>query len=228
MSALPEPRTAEPRTAEPRTAEPGTEGPRPGAPAGRPAARGRRTLGPMLLLTVLGAVLVLTAVSRVWATGTVAGVTGGTLDVSVTGSTVSGLPTGLALAALAAAVAVFAVRGAGRIAVGVLMALAGLGVAAGAAANAGDATALHTEAARKLALAGAQAEQVGHSVWPWIALAGGLLIVLAGLLTVRFGRDWPGMGSRYDAPTRKAPAKAGDTPADLWKALDRGEDPTTG
>ncbi|MFC9326891.1 TIGR02234 family membrane protein [Kitasatospora sp. NPDC057015] len=212
MSALPAPRTEEAA---------------PAAPATPPAAAGRRTLGPMLLLTVLGAVLVLTAAGRVWATGTVAGVTGGTLRVSVTGGTVSGLPTGLALTALAAAVAVFAVRGAGRIAVGVLTVLAGLGVAVGAALNAGDATALHAEAARKLALAGARAEQVDHSVWPWLALAGGLLIALAGLLTVRFGRSWPGMGSRYDAPTRKAPAKAaGDTPADLWKALDRGEDPT--
>jgi uncharacterized membrane protein (TIGR02234 family) len=182
----------------------------------------------MLLLTVLGAVLVLTAVSRVWATGTVAGVTGGALDVSVTGSTVSGLPTGLALAALAAAVAVFAVRGAGRVAVGLLLTLAGLGAAAGAALNAAGTTALHAEAARKLALAGARAEHVGHSVWPWLALLGGLLIAAAGLLTVRYGRSWPGMGSRYDAPTRQAPARPSDAPADLWKALDRGEDPTVG
>jgi hypothetical protein len=39
------------------------------------------------------------------------------------------------------------------------------------------------------------------------------------------------MGSRYDAPTGAAPARrvaagAAETPADLWKALDRGEDPT--
>ncbi len=217
MSALPAPRT-EARTDEPAEA----------APAAPPTARGRRTLGPMLLATVLGAVLVLTAVSRVWATGRVAGVTGAALDVSVTGATVSGLPTGLALAAVAAAVAVFAVRGAGRTGVGALMVLTGLGLAADAAANAGDTAALHVEAARKLALAGARAGQVGHSLWPWVALAGGLLIALAGVLTVRFGRDWPGMGTRYDAPTRKAPARTGDTPADLWKALDRGEDPTAG
>ncbi|WP_371482260.1 TIGR02234 family membrane protein [Kitasatospora sp. NBC_00315] len=215
MSALPAPRTET------------RDEPAEAVPAAPPRA-GRRTLAPMLLLTVLGAVLVLTAVGRVWATGTVAGVTGGTLDVSVTGSTVSGLPTGLALAALAAAVAVFAVRGAGRVAVGALTALAGLGAAGAAAAGAGDTAALHTEAARKLALTGAQAEQVGHSLWPWVALAGGLMIASAGLLTVRFGRDWPGMGSRYDAPTRRKPAQAGDTPADLWKALDRGEDPTSG
>ncbi|WP_344337428.1 Trp biosynthesis-associated membrane protein, partial [Kitasatospora putterlickiae] len=74
---------------------------------------------------------------------------------------------------------------------------------------------------------------VGHTAWPWVALAGGLLLALAGLLTVRYGRGWPAMGSRYEAPTGKASAKrpsagAAQNPADLWKALDRGEDPTAG
>ncbi|MFJ2580644.1 TIGR02234 family membrane protein [Kitasatospora aureofaciens] len=190
-------------------------------PAPTPAARpSRRTLGVMLLLTVLGAVLVLTAAGRDWAQGRA-----GTLEVSVTGGKISELPGGLALVGLAAAVAVFAVRGVGRIAVGVLTLLAGLGVAATAVAGAGDTTALDGEAARKLALAGSTATEVGHTGWPWAAVAGGVLLALAGLLTVRFGRGWPAMGSRYEAPTRTAPATT-DTPADLWKALDRGEDPT--
>ncbi|WP_406197618.1 TIGR02234 family membrane protein [Kitasatospora sp. NBC_01560] len=194
------------------------------APAGPPAApakAGRRTLGLMLLLTLLGVVLVLTAAGRVWSEGRA-----GTLEVSVTGSRISELPGGLALVALAAALAVFAVRGAGRIAVGVLTLLAGLGAAAAAAAGAGDTVALDSEAAARLALSGTAATAVGHTGWPWVALAGGLLLALAGLLTARYGRGWPAMGSRYDAPTRKAPAKAAESPSDLWKALDRGEDPT--
>jgi uncharacterized membrane protein (TIGR02234 family) len=176
----------------------------------------------MLLLTVLSAVLVLTAVGRDWAQGRA-----GTLEVSVTGGKISELPGGLALVGLAAAIAVFAVRGAGRLAVGALTLLAGLGVAATAVAGSGDTTALDAEAARKLALAGSTATGVGHTAWPWVAVAGGALLAVAGLLTLRFGRGWPAMGSRYEAPTRKAPAKGADTPADLWKALDRGEDPTT-
>lgn len=175
----------------------------------------------MLLLTVLSAVLVLTAVGRVWSEGRA-----GTLAVSVSGGAISELPGGLALVGLAAAVAVFAVRGAGRLAVGALTLLAGLGAAAASAAGAGDTAALDAEAARKLALSGSAATEVGHTGWPWVALAGGLLLAVAGLLTLRYGRSWPAMGSRYEAPTRKAPAKS-DTPADLWKALDRGEDPTT-
>lgn len=190
------------------------------SPAPTSTTPSRRTLAVMLLLTVLSAVLVLTAAGKVWAEGKAGG-----LNVSVTGSAISELPGGLALVGLAAAVAVFAVRGAGRLAVGALTLLAGLGAAAAAVAGAGDTDALDTEAARKLALAGSTATDVTHGAWPWLAVAGGLLLAAAGLLTLRYGRGWPAMGSRYEAPTRKGPAKA-ETPADLWKALDRGEDPT--
>ncbi|MFD9127992.1 TIGR02234 family membrane protein [Kitasatospora sp. NPDC059571] len=188
----------------------------------------RRPLALMLLLTALGAVLVLTSVGRVWAHGVVAGTAGGRLEVSATGSRLTGLPAGLALVAMAAAVAVFAVRGAARTAVGALTALAGLGAVAGALLGATDTAALDGEAAGRLALAGAHAEQIGHTAWPWAAVAGGLLLAAAGLLTVVRGRTWPAMGARYDAPTRRAAAapRPTDSSAELWKALDRGEDPT--
>ncbi|MGE7433284.1 TIGR02234 family membrane protein [Kitasatospora sp. NPDC001175] len=194
-----------------------------------PAERrgGRRSLGVMLLLTALGAVLVLTAVGRTWAEGTLPA----KMAVSVTGSAVSGLPTGLTLAVMAAAVAVFAVRGTGRIVVGALAALAGAGVAVTSALGASDTSALDAEAARKLALVSAQAELPSHTAWPWVAVAGGVLLALAGLITVRSGRDWPAMGARYEAPAGQAPGagkrpKPAGTPAELWQALDRGEDPT--
>ncbi|BFV59860.1 TIGR02234 family membrane protein [Kitasatospora sp. CMC57] len=205
MTSFPSPRTAEP------AAEP------------VPEKNSRRMLGVMLLLTVAGAVLVLTAVSRVWATGRAGG-----LAVEVTGSAVSGLPGGLALVGLASAVAVFAVRGAGKVVVGALVTLAGLGAGVTAAFGAAATGALDAEAAKKLALVSARAEQVSHTAWPWAAVLGGLLLTLAGLLTVRYGRDWPALGSRYDAPARKAAprAKAAGSPAELWQALDRGEDPT--
>lgn len=181
----------------------------------------------MLSLTALGAVLVLTAVGRTWAEGTLPA----KMEISVTGSAISGLPSGLTLAAMAAAVAVFAVRGGGRIVVGLLATLAGLGVAIGSALGARDTSALDAEAARKLALVSAQAGSPGHTAWPWVALVGGVLLALAGLLTVRSGRHWPAMGARYEAPAGKAkagrrPPQAAGTPAELWQALDRGEDPT--
>lgn len=178
----------------------------------------------MLLLIVVGATLVLWAVGRSWASGKVAG-----LDVTASGSDISGLPSALALVSLASGVAVFAVRGAARAVVGGLVVLAGLGTAAAAGLGAGDTAALDSDAARKLGLTGVTAEHVGHTAWPWVALLGGLLLAVAGLLTIRQGKAWPSMGARYDAPTARraaTAAKSTGTPADLWKALDRGEDPT--
>jgi uncharacterized membrane protein (TIGR02234 family) len=177
----------------------------------------------MLLLTVLGAVLVLFAVGRTWATGQVAG----GLAVSASGSDVSGLPGALALVGLASAVAVFAVRGAGRMVVGVLVVAAGLGAAVASALGAADSGTVDAMAAKRLALSGTAAEQVAHTAWPWLAVAGGLLLAAAGALTLLRGRGWPSMGTRYEAPTAGPGRKAtAGTPADLWKALDRGEDPT--
>ncbi len=69
-----------------------------------------------------------------------------------------------------------------------------------------------------------------HTVWPYVTAGGAVLILAAGLLALRFGGGWPAMGGRYErdgAPRgRKAAAEDPDRPEDLWKALDRGEDPT--
>ncbi|MGW4383739.1 TIGR02234 family membrane protein [Kitasatospora sp. NPDC004531] len=189
-----------------------------------PTSRG--TLALMLVLTALGAALVLTAVGRTWAEGVAPGM-GGRIAISASGSKLTGLPTGMALVAMAAAVAVFAVRGRARLLMGVLTVLAGAGAVAGALIGRAETAALHALAAGQLGLTSAHAEEITRTGWPWVALVGGLLLAAAGALTVRFGRNWPAMGSRYEAPTRKRPTgAAGGSPADLWKALDRGEDPT--
>ncbi|AXI77044.1 TIGR02234 family membrane protein [Peterkaempfera bronchialis] len=215
MNAQPEPRTAEPRTAE-----------APAAPqADRAAAR--RSLALMLLLTVAGAVLVLWATGRTWAEGGATGL--GPARLTATGHDISGLPGALALVGLASSVAVFAVRRAGRLAVGALVALAGAGAAVAAVLGATDTSAVDAKAARSLALTTATADHITHTAWPWLAAAGGVLLCAAGLLTLVRGRAWPGMSSKYDAPAARArtPRRRATTPADLWNALDRGEDPTT-
>jgi uncharacterized membrane protein (TIGR02234 family) len=64
--------------------------------------------------------------------------------------------------------------------------------------------------------------------WPLATVLGGLLVAAAGGLTLARGRDWPGMGARYDRPSGSArPGSARpETEAALWDALDRGDDPT--
>ncbi|HEY3556095.1 MAG TPA: Trp biosynthesis-associated membrane protein [Kribbella sp.] len=69
------------------------------------------------------------------------------------------------------------------------------------------------------------ADQVTRSLGPapWFALAGGVALVCAGLLTVLTAQRWKRATVRYE----RDPAVAGsDHGADQWKAIDAGEDPT--
>ncbi|MFB7375652.1 TIGR02234 family membrane protein [Streptomyces sp. NPDC056222] len=204
------------------------------ARAGAAAASsgGRRSLAVALLLGALGATVVLLSAGQIWAEGT-ASVGGGTVPVEADGGTVTGVPTALAIVGLAALVAVFAVRRAGRTLVSGLLALSGAGAALAAFLGASDTDALDAEAARITGDTAASVSGLTHTAWPYVAAAGALLILAAGLLALRYGKSWPTMGGRYERSgtpraARKAPAAgvAADRPEDLWKALDRGEDPT--
>ncbi|MGW4776571.1 TIGR02234 family membrane protein [Streptomyces filamentosus] len=191
---------------------------------------GRRSLALALLLGALGATVVLLSASQIWAQGT-ASVAGGTVPVEADGGTVTGVPTALAIVGLAALVAVFAVRRAGRTLVAGLLALSGAGAALAAFLGASDSAALDAEAARISGDTAAAVAGLTHTAWPYVTAGGALLILLAGLFALRFGKSWPAMGGRYErSGTPRTPRRAAagdpDRPEDLWKALDRGEDPT--
>ncbi|WP_231486392.1 Trp biosynthesis-associated membrane protein, partial [Candidatus Blastococcus massiliensis] len=146
------------------------------------------------------------------------------------------------LVLLAAAVALLAVRGTGRVLVGLLAALAG-----GALGWSGlrVLTGGLDEAGRDLpGLAGATVTGTSAEVgttWPTLALVAGALAIAAGAFVAIRGRAWPGMGRRYERPgatpvagviapaatAPSAPRTDEDRAAEAWKALDRGEDPTT-
>uniref|UniRef100_A0AAU2JPH0 TIGR02234 family membrane protein n=1 Tax=Streptomyces sp. NBC_00049 TaxID=2903617 RepID=A0AAU2JPH0_9ACTN len=202
--------------------------PEPEAPDSR---SGRRSVAAALLLGTLGATVVLLASGRIWARGTAA-FGGDSLQLTADGRAVTGLPAALAIVGLAALVAVFAVRGKGRLLVSGLLALSGLGAALAAVFGADGRSALDAEAARTTADTAARVAGLTHTAWPYVTAAGAVLILAAGLLALRFGRGWPGMGGRYERDgsprQRKSAAVDPDRPEDLWKALDRGEDPTTG
>ena len=191
-----------------------------------------RALAAALPLGALGAALVLLGSGKTWSTG-LAESAGTGLHVHASGTATTALPGALALVGLASLVAVFAVRRAGRYVVTGLLALSGLGVIVTTLARRGDRHALDAAAAGATGLRHATATHTGTTSWPLVVVAGGVLLLLAGLLALRHGRHWPAMSSRYDrkdgaAPRRSAAAKPvdPDSAADLWKALDRGEDPT--
>lgn len=194
----------------------------------------RRALALALLCGAAGAALALLASGQVWGHATASFAQGG-LPVKAKGGDVTGLPSALALVGLAALVAVFAVRRAARALVAALLTLCGAGTGAAALLGAGDSGALEEKAARASGLARAGIETVHVSVWPYVSALGGVLLVVAGVLALRYGPAWPSMSgsARYErtgrTPRGTAPEPVDpDRPEDLWKALDRGEDPTGG
>ncbi|MFJ1645185.1 TIGR02234 family membrane protein [Streptomyces sp. NPDC088258] len=203
---------------------------------------GRRALAAALLLGAAGAAVVLIASGQNWAGGTAA-VGGGSVPLDADGRDITGVPAALAVVGLAALVAVFAVRGAGRLLVSALLALSGAGAALAAFLGAADRSALDDMAARTTGDTAATVHALSHTAWPYVTAAGSVLILLAGLLALVYGRKWPGMSGRYERPgagaagaatgpaargraARRTPVVDPDRPEDLWKALDRGEDPT--
>ncbi|MFK0155534.1 TIGR02234 family membrane protein [Streptomyces sp. NPDC090499] len=206
--------------------------PHPTSEAGEPARSGRRSLAVALLFGALGAAVALLSTRQRWAAGT-ATVAGGNFPLTAKGSDVTGVPAALAIVGLAALVAVFAVRKAGRFLVSGLLALSGAGIAAAALLGAADGSALDEKAAEASGDTSATVDALSHTGWPYVAAAGGALILVAGLLALRYGRLWPAMSGRYERGTgaerpRRAPKPVDpDRPEDIWKALDRGEDPTS-
>ncbi|MFF7792492.1 TIGR02234 family membrane protein [Streptomyces sp. NPDC007991] len=207
-----------------------TAAPHPRSEAAGSARAGRLSLAVALLCGALGAAVALLATRQRWAEGT-ATVAGGAFPLTAKGSDVTGVPAALAVVGLAALVAVFAVRRAGRFVVAGLLALSGAGIVAAAVLGASDSSALDEQAAQASGDTSASVDTLSHTAWPYVAAVGGVLILLAGLLALRYGRLWPAMSGRYERggtprSRRKAPAVDPDRPEDLWKALDRGEDPT--
>jgi uncharacterized membrane protein (TIGR02234 family) len=189
-----------------------------------------------MAVAVVGAVaaggLALSAGGQTWVTATVERLEPlPPVTEQLTGSELAPLVPAGGLVLLAAAVALVAVRGAGRVLVGLLAAVAG-----GALGWSGLRTLL-TDAdvtAAGVVGSGTPGSTLTAEVsaaWPALVLVAGLLAVAAGLLTVLRGSSWPGMGRRYERPASAAPAPVRrrtdeDRALDAWRALDRGEDPT--
>ncbi|MEV8514714.1 Trp biosynthesis-associated membrane protein [Dactylosporangium sp. NPDC051484] len=170
---------------------------------------GRRGLAITAVACAAGAGLVLLAATRGWQdviTNQPAPLP--PITEHRTGTEIAPWLPALGVVALAGAGALLATRAAARLVVGALLILSGAGVVVAALVTLGDDVKV---------------------VWPLLCTLGGLVVLAAGLVTARAGRSWPGMGARYERLS--AAEKKPDRPAsqaELWDALDRGEDPTSG
>ncbi len=192
----------------------------------------RREMAVAVVGLAAGGGLALSAGGQTWLTATVARPEPlPPVTEQLTGSELAPLVPAGGLVLLAAAVALVAVRGAGRVLVGLLAAVAG-----GALGWSGLRTLL-TDAdvtAAGVVGSGTPGSTLTAEVsaaWPVLVLVAGLLAVAAGLLTVLRGSSWPGMGRRYERPAAATAAPVRrrtdeDRALDAWRALDRGEDPT--
>lgn len=124
------------------------------------------------------------------------------------------------LVALAGVVAVAATRRWGRVLVGGALAASGTTVAALTvqAIREIELRVVEDAVLRRLTVSPTAVDLTG---WPYVALLAGVLLAATGVLVAVRGPGWAGLSARYENPAARP---AND--ADLWAALDRGEDPT--
>lgn len=177
---------------------------------------GRREMAVVLGLAVVAAAVLVLAAGRTWAVVVWAPPGLPRTDQALVGRVLAPGAFAFGLAGLAGGVGLLATRGWARRAVAAVVGLCGLGAAVSAA--------LATRAAaasRELPAAAAAEDVAVHgTAWPWVGLGAGALLALAGAYAAARCARWPGMGARYDAPKQR------EAEPDMWRALDRGDDPT--
>jgi uncharacterized membrane protein (TIGR02234 family) len=177
-------------------------------------------LGLTAVVGLAGAGLASVASAQVWGRAEVTDPVARVVEVR--GADVSPVALPLALVALAGWGAVLVLRRCGRRVVAVVGLLAAVGVVVAVATRVGSVG----ETARGLVSGGGVRSDltVTTTSWPWVAMVGAALTVVAFLAAYRGAPGWPEMSSRYDAPTDREDVRRD---SDLWRALDEGRDPTT-
>jgi uncharacterized membrane protein (TIGR02234 family) len=137
----------------------------------------------------------------------------------------TGLSQALAIVALAGTLLLLALRTRGRRVVSALLLLVGAAIAiVGGLRLQPSAEAVRSQV-REVSLT--DAFQLTATVWPWVFALSGVLVAGGAVLTMITAWAWPSAPDRFQAGLVKAEGSASDDPAELWKALDAGVDPTT-
>lgn len=202
-----------------------------------------RTKRPALILTGVGAGGTLLSAVQTWASGSVVDPLLGTHAIAAQGSAVAPAVLLVPVVAAAGAVAALISGRVLRVAAGVAVILAGVGLGVLAVRAGLDPTeALARQAVAASGRTGVLPHEAGASMWPWLAAASGLLFVAAGVLVARGGPGWGPAGERFerggggssaarrsqaDQPDQASTDEAGGSGLTDWDRLSRGEDPTS-
>jgi len=178
----------------------------------------RNLLGPVVVLLLTSGGGALLASRAAWSTATASPAGLPEVDLSVTGTDVAPGAVGLALVVMAAAAGVLAAGPRLRRGIGCLVVAAAVGGIV-VVLTASDAAA-RSRALDRAAVSGVEVAWSGTAMPVLAALAFGVAVVL-GVAVAVLGPRWSTMGRRFEAPS----AREAD-PADLWKAMDDGLDPT--
>jgi uncharacterized membrane protein (TIGR02234 family) len=136
-----------------------------------------------------------------------------------------GLSQALAIVALAGTLLMLSLRARGRRVVGALLLLVGGAIAAvGGLRLQPSADAVRSQV-REVSLA--DAFQLSATFWPWVFALSGVLVAAGAVLTMTTAGTWPSRSDRFQPGSSKAGVSASEDPAELWKAMDVGVDPTT-
>jgi uncharacterized membrane protein (TIGR02234 family) len=137
----------------------------------------------------------------------------------------TGLSQALAIVTLASTSLLLVLQTRGRRVVGALLLLVGIAIAVvGGLRLRPSAEAVRTQL-REVTLT--DAFQLTATVWPWVFALSGVLVAGGAVLTMITAAAWPSASDRFQAGLVKAEGSASDDPAELWKAMDAGVDPTT-
>ena len=200
------------------------------APPASAAAAGRRAKYTTMLVLVIGSVLALVAATQPWFAIRLTDTANHSNSVTVTGSSAAPALTALALAGLALTAALAIAGPVFRIVLALLGVLLGVSVLISSISALADplraATASITTATGVAGHASVRrlVDAVSVELWPWAAVVGGVLIVLASASVVVFSRLWPGPSRKYQ--TRFAAEDGGPASGVLGVAED--EDAPTG
>jgi uncharacterized membrane protein (TIGR02234 family) len=135
----------------------------------------------------------------------------------------SGLSQALAILALAGTLLLLALRTRGRRIIGALLALVGVGLAVVGGLGLRPSADAFGSQVDEVTLA----ETLSATVWPWIFVGSGVLITIGAVLTMITAGTWPSRPDRFRPGSGRSEGPASDDPAELWKAIDAGIDPTT-